>query len=323
MTKRNSVGFIYVGVIIASLILRISSSLDVYSALGVQDSDAYYTCMVQILIFGAMPLGLYFLTVGRREGAKAFLSDFAVRRVKFKNWMIVLPISICMIVVSNGVSYVWQSMLSLMGYTRTSSPTDYSSIGVLFKELVLVAVLPGIFEEVTHRGLINAGYRECGYRFILVSAIYFSLMHQNITQTGYTFFAGLVMAALCYYTGSIFPGIFAHFLNNAVAVISEYTSQNGGIFAFALKIEEFIYGTVGGMVLGAVAVVACLALLICMFVILRKNAFKEGIIDREQSRNLLYDTDKNAKPWADIPFIITVVLGVGATLFSLVWGILR
>ena len=41
MTKRNGIGFIYFGVVVASLLLRIASALDVYSALGVKDTSAY------------------------------------------------------------------------------------------------------------------------------------------------------------------------------------------------------------------------------------------------------------------------------------------
>ena len=84
MTKRNSIGFIYFAVVVATLLLRIASSLDVYSALGVDNSDAFYSCMVQIMIFGVMPVSLYLLTVGRREGVKTVISDFAVKKYPLK-----------------------------------------------------------------------------------------------------------------------------------------------------------------------------------------------------------------------------------------------
>ena len=318
MTKRNSIGFIYFAIVIATLLLRIASALDIYGALGVKDSDAFYSCVVQILIFGVMTLSLYFFIVGRREGARAFISDFAIKKVSGKNCFRVLGIAICMIVVSMAISYVWQSMLSLMGYTRVPSKTDYSSIGVLFRELALVAVLPAIFEELTHRGLLYAGYRECGWKFVLVSALYFSLMHQNITQTGYTFFAGAVMALAAYYTGSIFPGIFMHFLNNAVSVVSGYIGQNGGVFGFINDIENWIYGSAYGLLTGIAVAALCVVILVLLFIRMRKDAVKNGIIGEQPFENTC---DKPI--YKDIPFILTVVLGVGATAFSLVWGLMR
>lgn len=320
MTKRNGIGFIYFGVVVASLLLRIASALDVYSALGVKDTSAFYTCVVQLLIFGVMPLALYFLTVARRDGARQFVTDFGIKKVSGRNCARVLVIAICMIVVTYAVSYFWQSLLSLMGFTRVPSQTDYSSIGVLFKELVLVAVLPALFEELTHRGLIYAGYRECGWKFVLISAVYFSLMHQNIVQTGYTFFGGTVMALAMYYTGSIFPSIFIHFLNNAVSVIGGYIAQNGGVFSFITKIENWIYGSPAGIAVGMVVAVICAAILIFMFMRMRRDAVKGGLVDERPFAPSLADT----KPlYADIPFIITVVLGIGATAFSLAWGLMR
>ena len=319
MTKRNTIGFIYFAVVIATLLLRIASSLDVYSALGIADSDAFYSCVVQILIFGVMTVALYMLTVGRREGLLSFKADFGVRKVSGKNCLRVLVIAICMIVVSMAISFVWQVVLRLMGFTHISSPTDYTDIGVLFRELALVALLPALFEELAHRGLIYAGYRECGWKFVLISAVYFSLMHQNIVQTGYTFFAGVTMALAMYYTGSILPGIFMHFLNNAVSVISGYTSQNGGIFSFITKIEDFIYGSFLGLVAGFVLTIAGAAIMVLMFLRMRKDAVKNGIIS-----GVPFETQTGVAPLSkDIPFILTIVIGVLATLFSFVWGMMR
>ncbi len=319
MTRRNTVGFIYFGTVLMSLMLRVASALDIYSALGISDSDAFYSCTVQILIFGVLPLSLYFLTVGREQGPRAFVKDFGVVKVSAKNCLYVLILAICMIIISQAVSYVWQSVLMMMGYTRIPSSTDYADIGVLIRELALVALLPALFEEITHRGLIFAGYRECGWKFVVISAIYFSLMHQNIVQTGYTFFAGAVMALAMYYTNSIFPGIFMHFLNNAVSVISGYTSQNGGIFSFISIIEDWIYGSVAGMGVGAAVTVVCVALMCATFARMRKSAVKDGIINGEPfAKNPL-----SAPLKKDVPFIATVATGIVATLFSFAWGLMR
>lgn len=319
MTKRNKIGFIYFAVVIATLMLRVASALDIYSALGIDDTDAFYSCVVQILIFGVMSLSLYFLTTGQDKKLTVFREDFGVRKVGGRNWLRIVLIAICMIVVSHAISFVWQSVLSLMGFTHISSPTDYSSIGILFKELALVALLPALFEEIAHRGLIFAGYRECGWKFVLISAIYFSLMHQNIVQTGYTFFAGVVMALAMYYTRSIFPGIFMHFLNNAVSVVSGYISQNGVVFSFVNDIENWIYGSVAGLAIGFVIAVICAILMVLMFLRMRKDAVKNNVINGAPFERQIGVTPL----YKDVPFIATVVVGVVATLFSFVWGMMR
>ena len=162
MTKRASVGWIYFVVVICTLLLRIASSLDIYSVLGIADSDAFFSCVVQIAIFAFLSVFLYSLGAkGRGENAKDIISDFGFKKISAKNWLLIIGICVCAIVVSSGISYVWQTVLRMIGFTHVSSRTDYSSIGVLFKELFLVAVLPGVCEEIAHRGLIRAGYKDC------------------------------------------------------------------------------------------------------------------------------------------------------------------
>lgn len=319
MTKRTAVGYIYFAVVIMMLLMRISSALDVYSALGIENADAFFTPVVQILIFGVLPCTLYWLAVSKREdGLKGQIRDFGVKKIKGVDLLLTLALAVVMIGFTTGVSYIWQIALSLMGFVHTSSPTDYSSIGVLIRELVLVAALPGIFEEVSHRGLIYAGYKDCGYKFVIVSALLFSLMHENIVQTGYTFVDGLIMALAMYYTGSIFPGMILHFLNNAYSVFSGYVAQNGGAFDFINKISDFLSDTTLGMGLSVALYAICAALIVLILIAMRKRAVRRGNMSEE------LDSGEDDTPlYKDVPFIATVCVGVAATLFSFVWGMTR
>lgn len=321
MTRRTYVGWTYFIVIIFTLFLRIASALDIYSALNVSDSDAFFSCVVQIAIFGFISLLGYFVSAKlNNEDLKSAFFDMGVKKISLKGWLLILPICVCTIVVSTGISFVWQMTLRMMGFTHISSSTDYSSMGVLFKELALVALLPGLFEEIAHRGLLWAGYKECKWKFVLVSALLFSLMHQNIVQTGYTFFFGVCMALLTYYTGSIWGGVFIHFANNAWSVFSGYVSQNGGAFNFINIVSDWLYGSFLGMAVSFVAVVVCAGLLVFFFYLLRKQAVKA---ERMESTPFA-KTAEGVKPlYKDVPFMLTVAVGICATAFSFVWGMTR
>lgn len=320
MTKRASVGWIYFIVVLCTLLLRIASSLDIYSALNIADSDAFFTCVVQIAIFAFLSLFLYSLGAkGRGERAKDVFSDFGFTKISAKNWLLIIPMCVCAIAVSIGISFVWQFALRMMGFTHVSSSTDYSGLDVLFKELFLVAVLPGVCEEIAHRGLIRAGYRECKWKYVLVSALLFSLMHQNIVQTGYTFFFGATLALITYYTGSIWGGIIIHFANNAYSVISGYASQNGGIFGFIATAENWFYSSNLGFAVAAAIVVVCACLLVLFFFIMRKDAQK-----KERILSVPFESASDALPLPkDLPFMLTVAVGIAATIFSFVWGMAR
>ncbi len=321
MSKRTSVGWIYFAVIIMTLLLRVSSSLDIYSALGIENADAFFTCIVQIIIFGALSIFLYTVTArSRGEGVKEITRDFGVKKVSAKNIFRVVIIGICMIVVSSAISYLWQLWLIMIGFTHIPSFIDYSSLGVLFTELILTALLPGIFEEIAHRGLLYAGYKETGVRFVFISALLFSLMHQNIVQTGYTFFAGAVMALAMYYTGSIWCGIFMHILNNGWAVVSGYINQNGGVFDFVNKIQDWFFQDIPHLMIAGVIALVLAVVMIFTFYRMRKDAVKDGIISGIKFEKPVL---KKQSALENLPLIMTIIVGVVATLFSFVWGMTR
>ena len=377
--KRFSVSIIYFVVVILTLLMRVASALDIYSALGVQDDDAFWSCLIQIVIFGVIPFGAYMLFVrgkgddflpyfageerqevkdfagfidakevekvfddatlaseeskseeaheapalSRKDKVKVafkeFCNDFGFKKLGWKDALCTLVLGIVMIVVAMGVSLVWQVILKMLGFVHISSDTDYSSVGVLFKELFLVAVLPGVFEEFTHRGLLFAGYQKTKYKFVILSALLFSLMHQNIVQTGYTFVDGLVMALVMYYTRSIWASMFMHFLNNAVSVGLGYIEQNGGPFDFVNKFEDWLYSSPLGIVVMFMGFILCSGIAILMIILIRKNAVKAGRIRKKAFDPPIDEYPRHKDPM----FIVTVVVGVVATIFSLVWGLMR
>lgn len=71
MTKRLNVGITYFIVVLLTLLLRVASALDIYSALGVEDADALFTCIVQIAIFGFVSVSGYFCPRTREERAQS------------------------------------------------------------------------------------------------------------------------------------------------------------------------------------------------------------------------------------------------------------
>lgn len=254
-----------------------------------------------------------------KSAFKEFFEDFGFKKIGWKDALCTVVLGACMIVVASGVSLVWQVVLKMLGFTHISSSTDYSSMGVLFRELFLVAVLPGVFEEFTHRGLLFAGYKKTKYKFIVLSALLFSLMHQNIVQSGYTFVDGFVMALVMYYTRSIWAPMFMHFLNNTLSVCLDYISQNGGPFAFINAFEDWLYSSVLGLIVMLVGFLIAGGIAVLMLILIRKNAVKAGRIPKRA-----FEEPEDKYPRHKDPmFIITVVVGVAATIFSLVWGIMR
>lgn len=86
--------------------------------------------------------------------------------------------------------------------------------------LLVVALLPALLEELFFRGMLLRGTRGAGMVFcILISGALFSLYHQNPAQTVYQFICGVGFALVAYRSGSVFPTMLSHFLNNAAIIV--------------------------------------------------------------------------------------------------------
>jgi sodium transport system permease protein len=87
--------------------------------------------------------------------------------------------------------------------------------------LVLVALLPAVAEEVTFRGVVLAGLRRSGSRWIAVvgSALVFGLFHINPYHVVAAFGVGLLLGWVALESGSLLPGVLIHLVNNGTQVL--------------------------------------------------------------------------------------------------------
>ncbi len=104
--------------------------------------------------------------------------------------------------------------------------------------LLVIALAPAVCEEMLFRGLVlhslKAKYRTV--TAVLVTAALFGGFHMNVVKFIPTGLLGLVLCLVVWKTGSIYPAMFMHFLNNAISVvICYYPEQIGKIFPALCK----------------------------------------------------------------------------------------
>ena len=103
--------------------------------------------------------------------------------------------------------------------------TSIKSFGDYIISLLMIALLPAVFEETFFRGgmqnLLTRSSKNPWFAILVTSCI-FSLIHLSY----YGFLArvclGVVLGLLYYYSGNLWLSITAHFLNNAFAVTQMY-----------------------------------------------------------------------------------------------------
>lgn len=148
-------------------------------------------------------------------------------RVKVTTLIPALLAGISMCVVANFAASSLMSFFQAFGIEPPTMPQmmEHTPLSLVLN-IVIVAVLPGILEEMVFRGYILQTLRRYGDGMaILISSLFFSLMHGNLLQIPFAFMVGLVLGFIVVQTNNIWVAITLHFLNNLMATVLEYVTM--------------------------------------------------------------------------------------------------
>jgi len=99
------------------------------------------------------------------------------------------------------------------------------SFGTLPLQILLIAIIAPISEEICFRGMVFGGLRTRlpAWAAALISGLIFGLLHAltGLSAVPPLMAFGVILALLYERTGSIVPGIILHMLNNSVALIGQ------------------------------------------------------------------------------------------------------
>ena len=97
--------------------------------------------------------------------------------------------------------------------------------------LLATVVVPALVEEFACRGIILGVLRKFGDTFaILISSLFFGLMHSNFEQIPFAFFVGVALAFVTIKSGSIWLAVLIHAFNNSISVIFAYFLSDLSVF---------------------------------------------------------------------------------------------
>jgi membrane protease YdiL (CAAX protease family) len=112
----------------------------------------------------------------------------------------------------------------------TEAFLNVNSPGGLLVNLLMIAVIPAIGEELFFRGLLQRLFAEWFrnvHLAIFLIAFLFAAIHLQFYGFLPRMILGVLFGYLFYWTGSIWVPVFAHFLNNASAVIISFLANRG------------------------------------------------------------------------------------------------
>jgi membrane protease YdiL (CAAX protease family) len=112
----------------------------------------------------------------------------------------------------------------------------------LFSNLLVIALLPAIGEELFFRGIVQKQFEELTQNRtagIVLTALLFSALHMQFFGFIPRFVLGVFLGFLYQWSGTIWLPVTAHFINNAGAVILTwaFTRNNSSINPDTIGIE--------------------------------------------------------------------------------------
>ena len=343
MSIRGKLMFTYFCSMLALSVLNVCVSA-IPNRLSDNDLDMVFTLISQVFCMGVIPVVGVVLSKPRKDMPLAEYGSRLARNWRYHlptsplSWLVVVPLAVSFYFTTQLLARINSLALVIGQYTFPVGPsTIYSGFGDLIKWIALGALLPAIFEELTHRGLLIDAMQDRGneIEIVIFSGLLFGAMHTNILQFFYAFVGGMVFAFLTLKTNSIYPAMLLHFCNNAFSHIENYASQYPtGAFRWIAELSEFFTRNTFTILLGAAILVANLVLSIWLLSALQRVSGKpEGLREKwifrsKKSTQFALSLDAY-RPYgkatlADNLFLYgTLAMTLTMTVFTYVWGVVR
>ena len=184
----------------------------------------------------------------------------------FKGWqlaLITVALTYAMMVAADLPNYLNYKLTTSIPGMKEAYDTFVELMGSMiggpfWSSFLLAAIFAPIFEEWLCRGMVLRGLlskMKPGWA-IVISALFFAVIHMNPWQALNAFIIGVVMGYIYYKTGSLWLTMLIHFVNNGTAVV---LSQFSSVEDTSYWIESVSLGTYIPLYIAGVAVlVACL-----------------------------------------------------------------
>lgn len=213
---KSKTGYLALLYLLFLTLLFASGSLD-----GVASEAVYFLAFL-------LPLGI--VLVRERVSGRALDASFlglSLRAVK-----LTAPLIVPTVVLIYFISALTSSVIyTLFG---AANPVDLGEN--IWLAFLLHALLPALMEEALFRYLpLRIFGRESYPTMIVVSAMFFALVHCDLFVIPYAFVAGVIFMAIDVMAGSVWPSVVLHVMNNAVSIITIFNSESEiGILLFWL-----------------------------------------------------------------------------------------
>ncbi|MBQ7936580.1 MAG: CPBP family intramembrane metalloprotease [Clostridia bacterium] len=222
---------------------------------------AGWTCLIYGIIY-YIPIMIYNKT-HRYKARNALRLKFVSPRY----WIFILLFGLSVCLICTLINLGTNAFVRAVFHTSfQNSIVDLS--GANPASLIITSVLlPALSEELLLRGLVQSEYEKYGVTIgVLLTALIFALFHTNPTQIPALFIAGVCYGVLTVLFRSVWPAVFAHAINNGVAVL---IARHTEFLRYLFQDELFII----------------LAVLVCFLILIFTLKMLETAISEQLGKN--------------------------------------
>lgn len=239
---------------VASLvILLLSEYFPRFNLLYNNEFTNYAYSVISSIFYIGVPFGIVYLVLKKKKiaGVLPFGTVYNGKAAIYLT-MVSIPAMTLSSIIVNSISLIIQSLLGIE-FTSGLEDLEMTGVGGFIIGTISMAIVPAIIEEFSIRGVVMQPLRRYGDVFAIVaSSFIFSIMHGNMAQIPYTVVGGLYLGYLAIATGSIWPSIIVHFVNNMFSVIvmsvsTTFGESASGVAAFIMIGLYIAMGVFGGI----------------------------------------------------------------------------
>jgi sodium transport system permease protein len=177
------------------------------------------TGQVLVNIVGLFFVGSLLMVRGYRLDPR---QAYALRAPPAAAWPAVLIGAPAALVTGIGLAELFQRLVPVPEEVLRAFGQFFGSADIpLWQIVLLFAVVPGVFEELAFRGVLLHGLsaRLRPVALALAVGAIFGIFHVSLWRILPTAYLGVILASVVLLTGSVYPAMLWHALNNAIAIV--------------------------------------------------------------------------------------------------------
>ena len=146
-----------------------------------------------------------------------------------------------------------------------------------FMDILLICIIPAMFEEILFRGITLAEYERIygTKKALFMCAIVFSLMHGSLVALIPQFLIGLFLTYIVFKTNSVYSGVIGHFVINITTLLMQNAANDvDALLRFVISGNQFL-----------IFIIFVLVLVMSIWLIgklHKSNKFKKPTYNKEQ-----------------------------------------